>query len=124
LFFVLGGDLERQVRVEGRVERVSNDESDTYFQSRPRGSQIGAWTSAQSQPISSRQELEEQERAIVTKFQDTNPIPRPPHWGGFRLVPNRVEFWKGRESRLHDRLVFERDLEDVSNVWTLTRLQP
>jgi pyridoxamine 5'-phosphate oxidase len=116
------GDLERSVRIEGTVEKVSDTESDAYFQSRPRSSQIGAWSSHQSQAINSRRELEEQEKAIVKKFEGVNPVPRPPHWGGFRLIPNRIEFWKGRESRLHDRLVFER--EDATSAWKLTRLQP
>jgi pyridoxamine 5'-phosphate oxidase len=116
------GDLERSVRIEGRVEKVSELESDEYFNSRPRGSQIGAWTSNQSNAIDSRSKLEEQERAILDKYSDTSlSVPRPPHWGGFRLVPGRVEFWKGRKSRLHDRLAFERDDSDQ---WQPTRLQP
>lgn len=116
------GDLERSVRIEGQVEKVSDEESDTYFHSRPRGSQLGAWSSHQSESITSRKALEEQEQAVVKKFEGVDPVPRPPHWGGFRLIPNRIEFWKGRESRLHDRLVFER--ENVTSPWKLTRLQP
>ncbi len=116
------GDLERSVRIEGSVIKVSEAESDAYFQSRPRTSQIGAWTSHQSEEINSRKELEEQEHAVMKQFEGVDSIPRPPHWGGFRLVPSRIEFWKGRESRLHDRLVFERQDQDV--VWTLKRLQP
>eukprot|EP00428_Durinskia_dybowskii_P078897 CAMPEP_0170362330 /NCGR_PEP_ID=MMETSP0117_2-20130122/4276_1 /TAXON_ID=400756 /ORGANISM="Durinskia baltica, Strain CSIRO CS-38" /LENGTH=208 /DNA_ID=CAMNT_0010616743 /DNA_START=92 /DNA_END=715 /DNA_ORIENTATION=- len=88
------GELERSVRVEGRVEKVSVQESDSYFNSRPRGSQIGAWSSEQSSEITSRAELDEHERKVQERFSDPAvPVPRPPHWGGFRLVPNRIEFW-------------------------------
>ena len=114
------GDLERSVRVEGAVEKVSAKESDEYFYSRPRGSRIGAWSSNQSEEIASRDALETQEREIIAKFGSDGEVPRPPHWGGFRLVPSRVEFWKGRSSRLHDRIVFERDGEE----WNIQRLQP
>lgn len=117
------GDLERSVRIEGKVEKVSAEESDSYFQSRPRGSQLGAWTSNQSSDIPSRFDLEEQEKKIIAELGDKATIPRPPHWGGFRLVPKRIEFWKGRESRLHDRLVFERE-DAAQDVWKLKRLQP
>ena len=117
------GDLERSVRIEGEVEKVSEEESDAYFNSRPRGSQIGAWSSNQSSKISSREDLEQQEKDIIARFEsETEIVPRPPHWGGFRLVPDRMEFWKGRQSRLHDRIVFERE-DDVSP-WTTVRLQP
>lgn len=116
------GDLERQVRIEGSVEQVSAEESDTYFHSRPKGSQIGAWTSNQSQKINGRESLEAQEKDIIAKFQALDVIPRPPHWGGFRLIPKRIEFWKGRESRLHDRIVYERD--NVNSSWSTSRLQP
>lgn len=119
------GDLERSVRIEGRVEKVSTEESDSYFHSRPKGSQIGAWTSNQSSRIDNREALEEQERAIIAKFDAMETIPRPPHWGGFRVVPSRIEFWKGRESRLHDRIVFEREGGDKGwGKWTRIRLQP
>ena len=114
------GDLERSIRIEGIVEKVSTDESDQYFQSRPRGSQIGAWSSNQSQIIENRDKLEEQERNIIKKFEGLKIIPRPQHWGGFRLVPSRIEFWKGRSSRLHDRVVFIK----TNNKWQLERLQP
>ena len=117
------GDLERSIRIEGRVERVSKEESDTYFQSRPRGSQIGAWTSNQSSQIESREALQQQERDIKAKFKDLDTIPKPPYWGGFRLVPERVEFWKGRESRLHDRGQYVRNSE--TSAWCPpVRLQP
>lgn len=117
------GDIERSVRIEGVVEKVSASESDAYFNSRPRGSQIGAWTSNQSSEIENRDKLEEQEKKILQRFEDGEQVPRPPHWGGFRLIPRKIEFWKGRESRLHDRLVFQRQsVED--DKWILKRLQP
>jgi len=112
--------LERQVRVEGRVEKVSDAESDAYFQSRPRSSQIGAWASDQSEPIADRFALAAREREFVERFGD-GPIPRPPHWGGFRVVADRVEFWQGRTSRLHDRLVYSL-CSDGS--WSRQRLSP
>ena len=118
------GDLERSIRIEGAVEKVSEEESTTYFSSRPRGSQIGAWTSNQSSEIESRAALQEQEEDIMTKFESLETIPKPPHWGGFRLIPLRVEFWKGRESRLHDRVLYERS-EATSSKWSApVRLQP
>jgi len=118
------GDLERSIRIEGKVEKVSDAESDEYFNSRPRSSQIGAWTSNQSSKIESREALEAQEVAVVARFEQMEKIPRPPHWGGWRLVPSRIEFWKGRESRLHDRIVFERK-QDGSDAWSkVQRLQP
>jgi len=113
--------LERQVRIEGRVERTTAAESDAYFQSRPSGSRIGAWSSPQSEVIPDRAALE----ALVARYRDEHPdeaaIPRPPHWGGFRLVPERIEFWQGRPSRLHDRLRFERQ---PGGGWRLDRLAP
>ena len=112
--------LERQVRVEGVVEKASDEVSTAYFQSRPRSSQVGAWASPQSQAIGSRQELEAREHAVEAEFADQNPLPRPPHWGGYVLRPTRVEFWQGRPSRLHDRLVYEREGEG----WKISRLAP
>jgi pyridoxamine 5'-phosphate oxidase len=100
-------ELEQQVRAEGAIERVTAAESDAYFASRARGSQIGAWASKQSEALTSRDELLERVREIEARF--PGEVPRPPFWGGFRLVPERVEFWQGQASRLHDRDVYERE---------------
>jgi len=119
------GELERSVRIEGAVERVAEEESDRYFSSRPRSSQIGAWSSCQSSEVTSRIELEQQQRDVEHRFRDPLvPVPRPPHWGGFRLIPVRVEFWKGRESRMHDRIVFDRTASVGGSQWYKKRLQP
>ncbi|SHM12407.1 pyridoxamine 5'-phosphate oxidase [Hymenobacter psychrotolerans] len=112
--------LERQVRVEGRVEKAPASLSDEYFQSRPRASQVGAWASPQSQKIESRQQLEQQETAVLNRFGDQDPLPRPEHWGGYILRPHRIEFWQGRPSRLHDRIVYELE----GDTWRLSRLAP
>ena len=114
-------ELERQVRIEGRVERASPDESDRYFASRPLASRIGAWVSPQSETIVSRDVIEAAERDVQARVDaDGGALPRPPHWGGYRLVPSLVEFWQGRPSRLHDRIVYR----GGDGAWTLARLAP
>ena len=112
--------LERQVRVEGRVEKAPEAMSTEYFQSRPRSSQLGAWASPQSQVISSREELEARETAVAERFGTQDPLPRPENWGGYILRPTRIEFWQGRPSRLHDRIVYELE----GNTWKRSRLAP
>lgn len=111
--------LHRQVRIEGIVERVSVEESEAYFQTRPRGSQIGAWASPQSEEIATREELERRVAEIEERFRD-RPVSCPPFWGGFRVRPERIEFWQGRESRLHDRILYS--LRDGH--WRVSRLAP
>ncbi|MCC9135370.1 pyridoxamine 5'-phosphate oxidase [Pontibacter silvestris] len=113
--------LERQVRIEGVVVKVAPQLSDEYYHSRPKGSQIGAWASPQSQEIESRELLEERDKQFTEQFAALDEIPRPEHWGGYELQPERVEFWQGRPNRLHDRIVFE--LLDNSN-WQIKRLAP
>ncbi|MEE3096837.1 MAG: pyridoxamine 5'-phosphate oxidase [Pseudomonadota bacterium] len=111
-------ELDRQVSVSGKVEKIAESESDAYFAARPRASQIAAWTSQQSQPIASRGALEAQYQATLERF-DGGDVPRPGHWGGFKLVPERIEFWQGGEDRLHDRFVYH-----YANGWSRLRLQP
>jgi pyridoxamine 5'-phosphate oxidase len=111
--------LERQVRVEGKVERLSSGESEAYFRTRPRGSRIGAWASKQSRPLADRRALEAQVREHDARFAGGE-VPLPPFWGGLRLVPERIEFWQGRLDRLHDRLRFDRD----GLGWRAVRLYP
>ena len=111
--------IEEQIRVEGRVSRLSHAESDEYFATRPRGSQLAAWASRQSETMASRAELEERYREVADRFAG-QPVPRPPFWGGYRLVPEHVEFWLGRPDRLHDRLVYVREGE----TWRVSRLYP
>jgi pyridoxamine 5'-phosphate oxidase len=102
------GALARQVRIEGRVEPVSSEEADAYFASRPRGSQIGAWASYQSRPLGSREELIAAVSRVEAQY-GTGPVPRPPHWSGYRLIPDAIEFWYGREDRLHERFAYRRE---------------
>ncbi|WP_420993290.1 pyridoxamine 5'-phosphate oxidase [Cupriavidus sp. 30B13] len=111
--------LERQVRVEGTVEKVSEAESDTYYASRPLGSRLGAWASEQSREVADRAVLEQREADFRARFGD-NP-PRPAHWGGYRLVPARIEFWQGRPSRLHDRIAYRLHADGA---WQIVRLSP
>ena len=111
-------ELERQVRIEGRIEKVSAAESDAYFQSRPAESRLGAWASDQSSPIADRQVLEKSYNDFKQKFGEN--IPRPEHWGGYRLIPQNIEFWQGRSNRMHDRILFTRDGEN----WSKKRLAP
>lgn len=118
-------DLERQVRVEGRVERLSREESQVYFDTRVRGSRIGAWASRQSQKIDSRETLEKWVKEAEQKFEGEDHIPCPEFWGGIRVIPERMEFWQGRESRLHDRFEYVRKegLEGEGE-WEICRLSP
>ena len=113
-------ELERQIRIEGTIEKVSEQESDEYFAVRPRGSQIGAWVSYQSSVIANREVLEKREKELITKF-ERQTIPRPSHWGGYRLIPTYIEFWQGRPSRLHDRIAYSK-LSD--GTWKIERLSP
>lgn len=111
--------LGRQVRVEGSVENVTEAEADSYFASRHRSSQIGAWASQQSRPLESRFELEKRVAAFAAKYA-IGTVPRPPYWSGFRIVPNRIEFWENKPFRLHDRLVYSR----AGDGWTTEKLYP
>jgi pyridoxamine 5'-phosphate oxidase len=114
------GELERQVRVEGGVSRIPEEESDEYFGSRPRGSQLGAWASEQSRPVEGRAVLEERLRNLEAEYEGRE-VFRPPFWGGYRVEPETIEFWQGRENRLHDRLVYRRSDDGE---WERERLQP
>ena len=113
--------LRRQVRAEGQVALVSDAESDAYFATRPRGSQIGAWASHQSEALNSREELIARVAEMEKKFEGQT-VPRPPHWGGYRLIPTQIEFWQDREFRLHDRFLYRREGEQ--DVWHIERLSP
>lgn len=113
--------LRRQVRIRGTVVKVSDDEADEYYQSRPRGSRIGAWASKQSRPLENRFALEKEVARYTAKFA-VGEIPRPEHWSGFRLVPTQMEFWHDRPFRLHDRVVFRRNADGED--WTRDRLYP
>ena len=113
-------ELERQVRMEGEVRKISEERSTVYFQSRPRGSQLGAWVSPQSQVIADRAVLEQRQQELTERFDDEK-IPRPHYWGGYAVRPHRIEFWQGRPSRLHDRLQYRRQADDS---WVIERLAP
>ncbi|MFN0006250.1 MAG: pyridoxamine 5'-phosphate oxidase [Burkholderiaceae bacterium] len=115
-------ELERVVRIEGLVEKISEQESDTYFQSRPLDSRIGAWASPQSEVLQVRDELERAFSKVKLQFGEAPP--RPPHWGGYRLIPSEWEFWQGRPSRLHDRLRYQKSSSTQSSNWLRDRLAP
>ena len=112
--------LGRQVRIEGTAERVSEDESDHYFATRPRGAQLSAWASEQSAEVADRDVLEQRVMELDRRYPDA--VPRPPHWGGIRVVPHSIEFWQSRPGRLHDRIVCRRN--GTSGQWSISRLQP
>ena len=114
-------DLQRQVRMEGSVEKIGVDRATTYFQSRPKSSQIGAWVSEQSKIIASRKVLEDTKIELEEKYKDVDVLPKPPHWGGYKVIPNLIEFWQGRRSRLHDRLRF---ILQENGDWTIKRVSP
>lgn len=114
--------LDRQIRIEGRVEKTSREESEAYFRSRPVGSRIGAWASRQSAVIASRDDLERETRDLLERFGED--VPLPDTWGGYRVIPEAMEFWQGRLDRLHDRLVYRRLAGGGSGGWTIERLSP
>lgn len=111
--------MERQVRIEGTIKKVSNEESDAYFNSRPEGSKIGAWVSPQSQVVNGREELDKLQQQTEQRFAGKS-IPRPPHWGGYIVIPATIEFWQGRPSRLHDRIRYTK----TTKGWKIDRLAP
>jgi pyridoxamine 5'-phosphate oxidase len=113
-------EIERQVRIEGVIRKISEDRSTAYFQSRPRGSQIGAWVSQQSHPIDSREAMNTKWKEIEQNHVNQDVLPKPPYWGGYELFPDKIEFWQGRPNRLHDRFVYTKN----GDVWGIMRLQP
>lgn len=114
-------DLERQIRIEGKIEKVSAEESLAYFITRPKGSQIGAWASPQSQVIHGRKVLEDKQAELAETYASSESLPLPPHWGGYVIQPDYFEFWQGRESRLHDRVIYSKNSD---NEWVINRLAP
>lgn len=120
--------LNRQIRVEGHIERVGDQQADNYYNSRGKGSRIGAWASRQSQTLENRTELQDRVATYMDQYGETDDIPRPPHWGGFRVVPHYIEFWHDGAHRLHTRLVYERDgqAQDINEntMWTKRMLYP
>lgn len=114
-------DLQRQVRIDGTASRVSREESEAYFSSRPRESQLGAWASPQSTEVSSRAELDERYTEVEERFGEADAVPLPPQWGGYRVRPELVELWQGRKGRMHDRLVYRRENDGT---WSTARLAP
>lgn len=113
-------DLERQVRIQGTIEKVSAEESDSYFKSRPLASRLGAWASPQSETIAERDMLENNYAKYEAQFANSD-VPRPAHWGGYRVIPSKIEFWQGRSSRMHDRILFKRN---TAGSWDKSRLAP
>ena len=113
-------ELQRQVRIDGQATKADAELSETYFNSRPRSSQLGAWASPQSEVIANREVLEQHEAAYASRYAGT-PVPRPPHWGGYQVTPQKIEFWQGRSSRLHDRIAFEKN---PNGIWKRNRLAP
>jgi len=116
-------ELERQIRIEGAVEKVDTATADAYWASRPHLSQVGAWASPQSEPLPDRAALEARFAQAEARYPGDS-VPRPPHWGGYRLVPDAFEFWQGRTSRLHDRLIYHRDGQREGASWRIGRLAP
>ena len=118
-FNIFWGELERQIRIQGFISKVDEDVSNKYFNARPRASKIGAWASSQSETLKNRKELEDRVLFFKEKFKDDEVL-RPPHWGGYSLVPDKIEFWQGRSSRLHDRILYTKE----NDLWTKRRLSP
>jgi len=112
--------LERQIRISGKCIKISEEDSTAYFQSRPKGSQIGAWTSPQSQVIDTRTVLDDKKTALDNEYEHTEVLPRPPHWGGYGVIPEEIEFWQGRSNRLHDRIRYRKE----GGNWIIERLAP